>query len=323
MTHACSTFLIYNCGGGVPVTCEMQVIATCEDAVELSTCNPLTKTSWSHAQTRPKLLNLNTLSLRSLSSEGVSSSLGFIKILRCSLFFLFSHHDSVAPPHPTQKKTPNHSGPNVQNVATAVEQVYPLLFECQKPRLTWGRKHLVFAPPPPSPCLYFKDTAPFNMTNGLDVTLDFKIFPRIIKSFQTSILRKRPFAVFEEEAAAGSSAGWCTSGSKQSSCSFFGCSVCMNSTNDARLWAWRRRLNAELPHLVPPFSSSSPATSYSFHSGRLQLRPWLVSDVCVDTEDYLTRSHVCPSKYKSQHGLPAWINDMWTQQRSVHPSELC
>lgn len=27
-----------------------------------------------------------------------------------------------------------HSGPNVQNVATAVEQVYPLLFECQKPR---------------------------------------------------------------------------------------------------------------------------------------------------------------------------------------------
>lgn len=28
-------------------------------------------------------------------------------------------------------------GPNVQNVATAVEQVYPLLFECQKPICKW------------------------------------------------------------------------------------------------------------------------------------------------------------------------------------------
>lgn len=33
-------------------------------------------------------------------------------------------------------------GPNVQNVATAVEQVYPLLFECQKPRCKWNDTRL-------------------------------------------------------------------------------------------------------------------------------------------------------------------------------------
>lgn len=36
----------------------------------------------------------------------------------------------------------HHPGPNVQNVATAVEQIYPLLFECQKPLVSrqqnWG-----------------------------------------------------------------------------------------------------------------------------------------------------------------------------------------
>lgn len=36
--------------------------------------------------------------------------------------------------HPTpHSPLSNRSGPNVQNVATAVEQVYPLLFECRKP----------------------------------------------------------------------------------------------------------------------------------------------------------------------------------------------
>lgn len=65
-----------------------------------------------------------------------------------TFYSVFSSFTPILSPPPAPLKTKphtlhlphrnNHSGPNVQNVATGVEQIYPLLFECRKPRLTWA-----------------------------------------------------------------------------------------------------------------------------------------------------------------------------------------